>query len=217
MAKKQAVPKMAQIGKKHMKKYAIRGDCCPIRSMRHVAPKNFRWPSTAWRTTCFTPMPGTSSRPLQLSLAPSWARWALNRVRAFAGDEACGEPEEGNHELGSSEPTRRDHSGVSLCFNGWDRYRSYSTKDTKGSLRFLDPVLYSTCTISMSFSLECEKAHVYGCSTPVILLNNIEQVMEFPWEAILRCTEPGAGPPNAQADGECCFLAWHPVICHPGM
>jgi hypothetical protein len=77
----------------------------------------------------------------------------------------------------------------------------------------LDPVLYSTCTISMSFSLECEKAHVYGCSTPVILLNNIEQVMEFPWEAILRCTEPGAGPPNAQADGECCFLAlWHPVI-----
>ena len=152
-------------------------------------------------------------------LAPSWA--LLNRsirVRAFAGDEACGEPEEGNHELGSSEPTRRDHSGVSLCFNGWDRYRSYSTKDTKGSLRFLDPVLYSTCTISTSFSLECEKAHVFAGVTVFNTCDTVEQhwfqVMEFPLGShSLRCTEPGAGPPNAQADGECCFLAlWRPVI-----
>ena len=32
----------------------------------------------------------------------------------FEADEARGESEEGNHEFGSSEPTRRDHSGVSL-------------------------------------------------------------------------------------------------------
>ena len=89
------------------------------------------------------------------------------------GDEACGEPEEGNHELGSSEPTRRDPSRLSLCSN-WMRQPKV-------------------------LEFPAWKA-IPSLGSPVVDVGNASC-------EILRCTQAGAGPKNAQADGTCCFLA----------
>ena len=142
---------------------------------------------------CATLLRKTSGGPARLDAQPAWHRclghpqgrcncwvlapsWALNRsirVRAFAGDEACGEPEEGNHELGSSEPTRRDHSRLSLCSN-WMRQPKV-------------------------LEFPAWKA-IPSLGSPVVDVGNASC-------EILRCTQAGAGPKNAQADGTCCFLA----------